>query len=897
MRGAAARFLAFALAIGALGVGGAASTVAQEEAPAPQPAPTGQRARTTGIEQITVTARKQEEALQDAPISVSALSGAEMEAQSVENIMDVQYQIPGLVLSQSPATGSTAFLAVRGITSSDFTPAVDSGVGVYIDEMYLSRTVALVRDLFDIERFELLRGPQGTLFGKNTTGGALQFLSRKPDGTWNGNVSVDVGNYDRYETKGAIGFPILGQTLSGRFAWVARARDNFSRSSITGNELEKQRTYYFRGALRWQPTEDVDFNLVAHRSKARDKATNAKFRAFNPQGSLAPFFSPTFATVLPNGQLFFVNQGTAPIDAAFGRPSPDILALDDHNFRSTGNRITSNNYAGLPFGEVQNDDVGLYVLNGSINLGNFTLRSVTGHFRLDADRSADQDGIPTDLFWSGDGYNTRAYQQEFRLSGSLWEDRIDLTTGLFGYYEEGENDALSAVLPESTQLRTVLAGGPCPFGPPVGLVQTLCFINASSRNNQQTENWSYAPFASVDFHATERLTLVLGARYTEERREARYKNVTALNGVYAGLFPLSSGTSALFDGECTLGENPNTGQLIEERLTGGNTFIRGDCRHTEQAFREDFWTWDSMARYQWTDSFMTFFRAGLSRRSGNHPPRPTNLQSLPATGPERLVQYELGLKSDWLDNRLRLNASVWHSNFSNIIVSNIQDVGGRTATISQNAARRYLQGYELELLTADLGMEGLRFWFNISGSHSRAVKDIRTDGFGNRVDFGRLNTGSVPRLKYGVGLAYTFPEFELGRLAGELTARADYSWQSRLGTFERAYSRTNPSVQCTAPGSVPAPLCRGNDLRLHTGSKTVNGRNTYGSVHSPYGLFNAQLSYEMHEIGTTITLWGRNLFDREYETAFIDFPFGVLVSYMGAPREYGISVTYRWGES
>ena len=193
-----------------------------------QDEPTGSESRLGSlIEEVVVTARKREEGLQDAPISISAFSGDSLEVRGITNIVDVAGITPILTYQNNPATGGSSSVAtvyVRGVGQLDFLGTIDNGVGFYIDDVYIARTVGATVDLLDVERVEVLRGPQGTLFGRNNVGGAVSLHSKKPTEDFGGYVSATVGTDSLYNIRASLNIPI-SDTLKSRFTAVRAEQD------------------------------------------------------------------------------------------------------------------------------------------------------------------------------------------------------------------------------------------------------------------------------------------------------------------------------------------------------------------------------------------------------------------------------------------------------------------------------------------------------------------------------------------------------------------------------------------------------------------------------------------------------------------------------------------------
>ena len=209
----------------------------------------------SAIEEIMVTARKKEESLQDVPIAVSVYAGAFLEQSRIDDVSDLLAQIPGVGYGQ-PMKSFTP-LGIRGGSSQDDYPGADPNVAVFIDEVYLGTTTALEFDLLDLERVEVLRGPQGTLFGRNTNGGIIHFITRNPDEELRVRASLTVGNHERLEVSGLVS----GQLAEGVFgSLVAKARDTggYSKNLATGSMLGKEDITSMRGKLRFMPNEQLD---------------------------------------------------------------------------------------------------------------------------------------------------------------------------------------------------------------------------------------------------------------------------------------------------------------------------------------------------------------------------------------------------------------------------------------------------------------------------------------------------------------------------------------------------------------------------------------------------------------------------------------------------------------
>src|SRR5688572_22869293 len=220
--------LAALLGSGAFGAPALAQTTAAEDEAADT---------TGGIQEIVVTARKTEENLQTTPVAVSALTATDLEKQQIVSVAQLQTTTPNFNVSSAVAQPGSATLFIRGQGSSDGLVAIDQAVGAYLNGVYLARSTGGNFDMIDVQRVEVLRGPQGTLFGRNTTGGAVNIITNEPTGEFGGSVRADYGNYDSVLLRGVLNLPIDGDEFGVRLAYQHRQHDGYGRNLVAGNPL------------------------------------------------------------------------------------------------------------------------------------------------------------------------------------------------------------------------------------------------------------------------------------------------------------------------------------------------------------------------------------------------------------------------------------------------------------------------------------------------------------------------------------------------------------------------------------------------------------------------------------------------------------------------------------
>ncbi|MGH8060830.1 MAG: TonB-dependent receptor [Pseudoxanthomonas sp.] len=237
------------------------------------------------LDAVVVTARYREEVLQRIPVSVTALDAGELQSRGAEDLGALGAAVPNLTIYAARPFNNALTAYIRGIGQSETVWGVDPGVGVYVDDVYLARPQAALLDVLDVERIEVLRGPQGTLYGKNTIGGAIRYITRAADDEFSGNLGVTVGDYDRRDFKGVVNLPI-GERLRTRVAFASLDRDGFGKNLVTGDEVSAQHAGVARVSVEWTPHDDVEVRLAYDRYRDRSGPRGARRRAVNPNDPL-----------------------------------------------------------------------------------------------------------------------------------------------------------------------------------------------------------------------------------------------------------------------------------------------------------------------------------------------------------------------------------------------------------------------------------------------------------------------------------------------------------------------------------------------------------------------------------------------------------------------------------
>ncbi len=429
------------------------------------------------LEEVTVTARKREESLQDAPLSVAAFSGEGMEQRGINDVADVSQLVPNLVFDTAPPiSGNSAAAAVfiRGVGQLDFTINVDPGVGTYVDGVYVARSVGGVVDLLDLERIEVLRGPQGTLFGRNTIGGAVQLISKAPEEELGGYVSATLGTDDRIDVQGVLNAPIT-DTLLSKFSVLKRTRDGYVTDG-NGTDLGDDDSISARAQFQWLASEDLEINLNMDVTRDRENgAPNV------PLNLYADAVFPLRTNTAVNGEGTLAGCTPATFDSSRNCFGPAWLTGSNTRTESTFEAKSENDIWG----------VSLIV---DYDLDWASLKSISAWRDLESEFQRDSDHSAFNVFSTANDQEQDQFSQEFQLIGDLLDDTLHWVAGAY-YFEEDASDLTLVTLP----------GG------------SGALLRGVFENEVENENW--AVYGEMTYDFTESWHLTLGARYTDETKK------------------------------------------------------------------------------------------------------------------------------------------------------------------------------------------------------------------------------------------------------------------------------------------------------------------------------------------------------------------------------------------
>ena len=592
------------------------------------------------LEEVVVTAQKREESLQDTPISMAAYGQDAIEAMGFNSAKDVGLASPSLQTPAFPTNSNNLGFFIRGVGNADsIILTKDNTVGVYYDGVYSGRHTGVLADLVDLERVEILRGPQGTLYGRNTTAGAVNFISSKPTGELGIEQTLTAGNQGYFKSLTNLDLPDvaglkskLSLVYSERDGWV----DNKGPNKVPGNpykDFYKEENQGVRIALRYDGVE----NLVLDYS-----------------------FDYSDMTTTPP---YFQYGGPTGIGAGFD--GSDIVASYGSRQETTKSPFTGQNSAYyLP--DTDTDVAGHnFTLSFEIS-DSLQFKSITGYRDLNDDLSQNfansfGGGVP---FETHVKTNWDQFTQEFQLIGSL--DRFQYVAGLYYLDENGdakESQYLNRELVDTTGIIAFDSNGPCvsgAFGAPPPACNVLdpfffpVYLGEFTVSSDVESISAYGQSTWTPNILQDRLDLTAGIRYTDDDREAKRTN----DGILWNSFPP--------------GENGE------------------DLNHVD---------WLATANYRWTDTVSTYAKVSTSFRSGGSSPRSMDFSQ--TFDEETLVSYELGVKSELAGGRVRVNGAVFRMDIDDVILDYLPDpVNAPSITEIVNAGDVEIYGAELDVLAA-----------------------------------------------------------------------------------------------------------------------------------------------------------------------------------------------------
>ena len=714
-----------------------------------------------GFSQIIVTANRRAEAIQDVPIAVTALNEELIEQKFSRDLLDLGSIAPNLVVDPILGNG-TAAISIRGIQLNDVEKSFDPPVGVFLDGVYLASTTGALLNVFDAETIEVLRGPQGTLFGRNTIGGLMHVRRNKPTGELGGKMSVTYGRFDQFDIKGVLNLPeVAGGAIKAKVAVVRLDGGGYFYNATRKTREGNNNFFMISPMVQFELGNRGELTVVY--DYIRDRTPNR------------PVTSLTEAN-----QLFglFGGVGAPASDADYHRttltPLPQPAKVDTH-------AITAN---------------GVYELADG-----HELHAVVSYRENDERSVNDFDGVAGDLFNAIRPQNIDQFYAELRYQADLGAAK--LVSGLY-FFDSSYNVSQQAFI----------------------------FGNQIPGTDYQQNAKSYAAFAQLDWEVIDNPTLTLGGRYLKDKK-------TACGGTAFGPPEARDYDSLglISFGNCSA-DRTSSPQYIQS-IDGSATWSK--------------FTPKVGLSYQFANG-LVYASYSEGFRSGGFNGRGDSIDAFGPYDPEKVENMEVGFKTDWLNNRLIVNLTAFHTKYKNKqedVVFPILDENGApvgTTTVVQNAASATIKGFELE--TRLMPTPGLTF--GLSVGHLNASYDEWFDvaPLLSGPDAGDLATIDKSNFKL--------------RRAPDWTVQADVNYEYLLGNGDALIFAADYSLKDDY-------YIVANTVNIHT--VLPGGRNP-GLVDS-YGLLNASISYKAENF--KLSFFGRNLTGTDYFQHVLDVgtTFGV----------------------
>jgi iron complex outermembrane receptor protein len=705
---------------------------------------------------VEVTARRRTEDLQEVPVSIDAESAEDLQAKSVQRLSDLGQVTPNLLWGQKIQSGSSAGqVYIRGIGQQDTNTAFSSGVGIYIDGVYLGRAQGNDLDMADVQRVEVLYGPQGTLFGKNSNGGIINVVTTRPDIAAtrpSGNVTVQTGEYGRLDALGFANVPIVTGKAALQVSLTRRGQDGYSERLVDQQPL-------------------ADQNRTSGRAQLLLKLT-ASFEA-------AVSFDGTV-----------VNEHTAAYRLVDARETSSLPVLYAQltPYRYDDRWVTTNDfqcYCGGPNKNSGNVWGTSATLSWERQWG--TLKSISSFRKMYVDSEFDPDASPLTLLDVFNYIHQQQFSQEVQASGVSFGPRLRWVGGLYFFHEKVHEE-------QPLNIGLEVFHGAANFSP---------IMDVLNRN--------YAAYGQADFSVTPRLKLTAGGRLGNDSAEVGRMHVG---------YPV-----------------PIIQQPLVTRAANWTSFLPRVG-----------------VEYQWNPAVMTYVSAAEGSKSGGFNGRAQTVAEFNQFEPEKVWTYEAGLRSEWLDQRLRFNGTVFYSNYRDFQIQ--QNRSTTDPDTGQPVAFSFVGNMPRSRVTG-----GEFFFAAVPWSHPQISGSLGiTDGKYLTVIPGAPVTTDdafVNAPKYTVTASAQCP-LVFGR-AGTFVARADYVHKS---TVQYDYGNS--------------PLV----------------------AQDPYGLLNARLTWQPRGLPVSIFLFGTNLADVHYAVGGIDDSptgsLGEVTKLMGPPREWGVGLQFRF---
>jgi len=732
------------------------------------------------LEEVIVTAQKTEESLQDTPIAVSAFTSMAIENKGIDNIAQVANFAPNLVFdTTSPVSGlsSGAVVYIRGIGNTDFSLTTDPGVGTYVDGVYMSRSAGGVLDVLDVERIEVLRGPQGTLFGRNTIGGAINITSRKPADEFQGKLDLTLGNDSRQDVKAAFDIPV-GDSIRSAWAFSSKKRDGYVQRVTVGDELGDEEKLSFRGNIIYELNDQWDFALNLDYTDINESSAASALLGFTAGAGVVGYALANFSDI---------PSGIADLSQYIPRRAEDITY-------ATGKSGTKLEIQGAAF-------------IANYHAENFDLKYTFADRETEGEFNRDPDNSPHAITETRNpDYQHEQASHELQISGSLLDDKIKYVGGLYYFEEQGTDNVFVDVFLPTPDLS---AGFP-----------------ATINNYADVDNTSEAAYLQLSWQLNDVFSITTGLRHTRDEKFFRYTQYIGADDQGNG-YPFFPG-AVNQDGVFTAGLAP---------LVGNGSGQASD------AFEQSNYKLGMDATL--VDGTLLYYSFSQGFKSGGFVLRYVEaVDEVRTFEPETLDSHEVGVKWQGWDDRLRVNAAAYWSDYEDVQVTFFDSLGG---PVTANAGVVDIKGLEFEVTAIVYENLQMDMAYGYTDASYDQINSI--EGLSLTIDE-NAKLVNTPEHSFNLGFEYLIP-----LESNELALRIDYRYTDEI----------------------------------HNDSQ--NSRFLFEQA---YELWNASVRYSLGD-ELDMVLFAKNLKDERYiESGDSNFGLGFHEGNFNRPREYGLTLRYRF---
>lgn len=786
------------------------------------------------LEELIVTARRTEESIMKVPVAVTALDAGNLKDMSISNFEDLRYQVPSLGIGTIGGSNSTPLISLRGQRTSETLLTVDAAVPMYFADVLLNPTFGANLGMYDLANVQVLKGPQGTLFGRNSTGGAVLITPQRPSDSFGGYVQLEAGNYEKYGGEFGVDLP-ASENFMFRLAGRKVERDGYQDNVFTGED----------GAFGTEDTEALRFSILM----SNDSVENLLILDYSTSNGI-----PSVGNVdgyNPNIGAFGLMQASLAIQ---GINPADWMAAMDESINGDWQKVASD--VTWAFEESENQIVSnttLWEVNDSFNVKNIaTYRKFDTSYIVDNDGTpfpvlgAITEGAVTGYVNGNTDYNQSSsaeqFTEELQFFGDAFDGDLDWLAAGYYYQQDGDQTGYNM----------------------------FTILNAQNSPAGEVHNKAYAIYGESTYHFTDEFGLTIGLRRSVDKRQVVAKNE---NAPFIPPGNPANPTPATFFNITDFGCN------VDDPNNPGTKLPNDFCERTEdKTFAKN--TYRLIGTYEPSYDQMFYGSVSTGYRTGGFNLRSPNDFGLQPFAEETVLTYEIGHKANWdvgVLGALRSSVALYSQDYKDIQkTQQTATPTGGTATVIVNAAEATINGAEMELWY--LPTNSLEFFLSASYLDTDYKEWDYIDGSDgtNPVDYSDAPFTWIPNTAVVFTGKYTLP---LDPALGDISLFASYYWQSKM---------VNEIVHDDIPiftTVVPA-----------TGENTVDAYNE-ARTQEEYGIVDVRLDWTaIMGSGFDAAVFVKNLEDKEYVTGGADImaTLGVSFHNRGNPRTFGATVRYNF---